>query len=401
MTLLRDVLMNQEPGAAGGTATVGQPQTRTLSGEPLDPAERLAARWASEPEPIVGEPEGEEMLGEEAEYEDIPDGDEGQDGQDQDGPDGDEEADGDADDGDVFRTLDELLEAGQANPADLALRVKVAGEERDVTLEEAIRGYQRQADYDRHMQEVREQRETLRAEREDVTKQVTERVQQLDSAIGFVEQQANAELEQLQREYQAVDWNTLRADDPEEYAARMADFQRMEQGIRQRAGTQLQQMQRVREDSAQALQEAQSRYYQEQGQALRKLPGWVDEAEAKSNLDRVFGYLSESYGVSQDELQKLSDHRIFDLARKAALYDELQKTGQQQLTRERDPETGQFVRAKQKRRLRPGGSQGPGAVTRQQSTKQEQQLRQRLKGSGSMDDASAVLAHRFSRQQSR
>lgn len=393
-TLLYSVMMNR----AEDTGAVGSGPIE----EPADPTERLAARWARAAEDERGAPEGvaegdlDEGTGEEVD-EVVDQDDEAE----QDAADGEDESERDADDGDTFSTLEELLEAGAADPAALKVRVKVAGEERDVTLEEAIRGYQRQADYDRLMQGLKSERESLRQKEETGLKQLQERVQEVDFSANLVQQQLKHDLEALHREYNSVDWGALRVDSPDEYAARVADFQRMEAQLRQRAEGTLSQMAQTRQKVQEHVQRTREAYYQEQGRMLRSLPGWESEDKARENLNNVFSYLSKRYGANDEELKSLADHRIFDLARKARAYDELMESGAQNLGRERDPKTGRFLKPSggKKRTLTPGGSRRP--VATQSARKAEGALRDRLKETGSMDAASAVLAHRFRQRQTR
>lgn len=407
------ILMNRAEGAtaAGGSvattddAPLGRNDTLP-NGEPVDPTARLAARWAreeAETADVDGDVEHEEDSADAGSEDGAGDDDVAEEDGAEDGANGEDEAEEEVADSDAFATLDELLEAGAADPSALTVRVKVAGEEKDVTLEEAIRGYQRQADYDRHMQDVRKERESLRSTVENANREMTDKVRELDAALGFVQQTAQTELAQLQREYSAVDWSGLRAEDPEEYNARHADFQRMEQSIRARYGSMLQEMNGVRERVAHHLSEAQEAYYKEQGQKLRSLPDWQDEQTARKNLEDVFGYLANTYSATQDELKRLADHRIFDLARKAKLYDDLMASGKLTLNRqerERDPNSGRFA-GKKTRRLRPGGSGRQVSTQRAAAQKREKELRGKLKASHSMDAATALLKHRFSQNQTR
>ena len=95
--------------------------------------------------------------------------------------------------------------------------VKVDGEEFEVTLDELRNGYQRQADYTRKAQSLAEQRKAYEANLEAVNQER----QQYGQVLENMAQYQNLELAQ----YQNINWQELKENDPMEYMEKRIEFQ--------------------------------------------------------------------------------------------------------------------------------------------------------------------------------
>jgi hypothetical protein len=284
-----------------------------------------------------------------------------------------------------FSTLSELLEAGGVDSSDLSVTVKVAGEDREITLEEAVRGYQRQADYDRHMTEIRQARSEIEEIRENIFEDegVKQKLGAFEEAFQIAEMVIHSDAMSAQKRYDSVDWQELRANDREEYAALQADFQREARELSSR-----------QEGLRNAYQEAKQVQTEEQAKRFRKVQaterrnlierGWPED-QLKERLNDVYGYLHNTYGASEQELQRLIDHRIVDVARKAMLYDQAADVGKK------------VVGGKKKvtRTLKPGSSVGN--LTKRKLAKARDEDRERLSKSHRAEDAVTVMKNRLRR----
>ena len=105
------------------------------------------------------------------------------------------------------------------------------------------------------------------------------------------------------------------------------------------------------------------------------LPSWLDEEVRTKDIQRIGEQLT-GVGVTQDELNTLSDHRMFLLARKAALFDEIQS---QDLTEKRDRTP--------LKNAKPGVAKTSADVI----TQQERDIRDRLTKTGSVKDAANLF----------
>lgn len=194
----------------------------------------------------------------------------------------------------------------------LKLKVKVDGEEQEITLAEALKGYSREAVFTRRMQEVADQRKAvaqidqqLRGERETYAVQL----RQLEQVL---EQQTPKE----------PDWAQVQKDHPDEFPTMWAQWQQYSQrmdAIRKQAQEAEAIVQR---DRAQALQE---HLRTEHARLLDAIPEWKkDEGKAKAERQKIATYAREKVGFTAEELSELRDHRGLVVLRKAMMWDELQ-----------------------------------------------------------------------------
>jgi hypothetical protein len=175
-------------------------------------------------------------------------------------------------------------EIGDDDDQSRLYRVKVAGEELDVTLPELISGYSRSVDYVRKTQEVAELRRTATAHEEQAfraSEAYAQRLEIVGNALAGV--LPPDKLEALHKEYQDV---------RDAQAAHLAE---------QRAAH--------LETEAKRLLEA--------------LPEWKD-AERSSEEKRALVEYAADLGFSADDLAGIEDHRAMLILRKAMLYDRMQ-----------------------------------------------------------------------------
>lgn len=239
--------------------------------------------------------------------------------------------------------------------------VKVNGEELKVPLEELVKGYSREADYSRNKNALAEERRALEAERATLTPE-----RELYRSL----------LPQLQAQLEAdpyanVDLDRLRADDPAEYAAVVADKQTRKE--------QLAAVKAEQERLTRAQQEEQSKAFkehlqQEQQRLLAAVPEWKDPEKAKAGFAEIAAAV-KSYGFTDQDLASISDHRLYLMARDAAAGQKLRAS---------KPKAQAKVEAV--KTARPGaGTQQPKAVT------DTARLRERLRRTGSEKDAAALF----------
>lgn len=192
----------------------------------------------------------------------------------------------------------------------LKVKVKVDGEELEVTLEEALKGYSRTQDYTRKTQANAEVRKTVEAEQAVLRAeraQTLERYKQLEQLI--------ADLTPKE-----PDWSALQKEDPARFAAEYAAWDQHQKEVK-----------RLQEERAQAetlvtqdfLQQRQAHLAAETQRMLDAIPVWKDESVAKAEKAKMRDY-AKSLGFEDDRISQVDDHRLMVMLRKAMLYDEAQ-----------------------------------------------------------------------------
>jgi len=250
--------------------------------------------------------------------------------------------------------------------------VKIDGETYEVTLEEALQGYQRQEAFTRGTTANAREREAnaqelnaTRAERQ----QYAERLVALDEALASVMPQE-------------PDWEQVKRDNPTEYPVQYAEYQR---GLEQRRvlATEAQRVANLEEETAKAQF---ATYVEgEKAKLLEAIPEWDDEAVATKEKTDLVDFAQEAYGWTPEEIGAVTDHRAIRMLRDAAAY-------------RRSIAKGQQIRRKGGKRkavaLKPGAKP---ATTRKRvkksANKRVQAAQARLRKTGDELDAADSIFH--------
>lgn len=195
------------------------------------------------------------------------------------------------------------------------VKTKVDGEEGRAKFADLIKSYQLEGHLNKQNMEVAEQRKALeqaRAEFESKQQQEIQRAEDL----------ANLAWGQLTKEYQSVNWEELRQEDPAEYAAKSQDFNRRQQELQHAYG----QIQAQRNQSVQKHQEQiQARLRDEQSKLLSAIPEWTDQSVAQKEREGIREF-AQSLGFTDQDLNSVIDHRQVLILRDAMKYRQLQKS---------------------------------------------------------------------------
>lgn len=211
-----------------------------------------------------------------------------------------EEADDDAED-----------ESPAIDPATYKVTVKVDGKATEVTLAEAVQGYQRNADYTRKSQTLAEDRKAFDAFKAEATRERED----YKAVLEVLRQQ----IEQLQPD--EPDWNYLWQNNPVE-ATRLKHL-RDEQVAKLNAIKVEQETIRQKEEQERTgALEAHRRA--ETAKLFEAHPEWKDKAKRDADVKLVNDWAAEQ-GFSREDLGNaiLNDHRVFVTVKKAAAYDAL------------------------------------------------------------------------------
>ena len=190
-------------------------------------------------------------------------------------------------------------------------RVKAAGEEREVTLDELIKSYQLGTDYTKKSQAVAEERKAVEAERQRIEEarylrdQYAERLQ-------VIEQMLNQQPETENLDY-------LKENDPIGYAVKVAEMSQREKQLAQVQA----ERQRIAQQQQQEQQEKLGQVIQAEARKLAEvIPEYADpqKGEVTRRELREFGL---KLGFSEQELSGVYDSRQVLALWKAMQYDKL------------------------------------------------------------------------------
>jgi len=191
-------------------------------------------------------------------------------------------------------------------------RVKAAGEEKEVTLDELIKSYQLGTDYTKKSQAVAEERKAVEAERQRIEEarylrdQYAERLQ-------VIEQMLNQQPETENLDY-------LKETDPIGYAVKVAELSQREKQLAQVQA----ERQRIAQQQDQERQEQLGHVIQAEARKLAEvIPEYADpqKGEVARRELREFG---QKLGFTEQELAGIYDSRQVLTLWKAMQYDKLQ-----------------------------------------------------------------------------
>lgn len=193
-------------------------------------------------------------------------------------------------------------------------RVKAAGEEKDVTLDELVKNYQLGADYTKKSQAVAEERKAVQAEYYAIqeAKQLRDQYAQ---QLRIIEQE-------MMREPEVENLDYLKETDPIGYAVKVAELSQKE---KQLAYIRAQQQQVSAKQEQERQQWMANLVRQESEKLATVLPDYVDPEKGESLRNSVRSYGKE-LGFSDEELASVVDSRHVITLYKAMQYDKLQKS---------------------------------------------------------------------------
>lgn len=235
---------------------------------------------------------------------------------------------------------------------DLPARVKVDGKESDVPLKDILKSYQLEKHVQENSRAIAEQRKAWEAERTQAQGQLK---QQLDDAQAL----GNLAHQQLLQEFQGVDWNSLRVNNPSEWAVRNTEFQQRANAIQNHLAQVRQKQDQL---AAEKAKEHEGVLAKERDRMYEARPEWRDTKVFQSARDEMSTY-ARALGFTDAELGSIFDHRYMQVLHDAARFAALQAKA---------PEVAKRVRTAPK-------SAAPGArITRDPSQVAAQQARERF-----------------------
>ena len=191
----------------------------------------------------------------------------------------------------------ETLEVGDTQSEAERYTVKVNGEELDVSIDDLKKSYMMEADYRQKTSKVSEDRKTLELGQAELSGKLAE----MRSLIEFESAALNSD-----------EMQELRDIDPDAYLTRVDEVKAKAESYK-----------RFKADADGKLKADRDRLYiDEQQKLIQAIPDYLDNDNLVNDTPKLAKSLS-STGFSDDEIGQISDHRVFVLARKAMLYDEL------------------------------------------------------------------------------
>ena len=191
---------------------------------------------------------------------------------------------------------------------DSTYKVKVAGQEFEVTLDELRNGYSRDADYRQKTEELSHQRKQFQSESEKQRQDYSQKLNDLNQRLSVAQQDLNAEIN-------SADLDKLYDEDPTEAA-------RVERKLKKKQDALNQSIQKTQ---AEQKQQFETFLQDQQKKLVSKMPEFSDPAKA-STLKANMKSTLNNYGFNDQEVAQVYDHRIVMLVNDAMKYRNMQNS---------------------------------------------------------------------------
>lgn len=190
----------------------------------------------------------------------------------------------------------------------------IDGEKTPVKIQDLVKSYQLEGHVTKKSMKLESDRREFESSRDKAYDHLTNRINVANNLIGSVEQQIMAE-------FQGIDWNTLRATDPAEWAASRQYFAERMQQVEQMKS----QVGSTKTELTAEQQQAQTQKYNEfmQGEMNKMIvdnPQWSDQTVMAKELGEIGQLLSTVYGFTPEEIANHMDARMMRLVRDAQAF---------------------------------------------------------------------------------
>ena len=283
-----------------------------------------------------------------------------------------EETEDEAEEEETEESLEEE-ESEDESETETVYTVRVDGKDVEVTEDELLKGYSRQADYTKKTQELAEYRKQMAGAMQQAQQEIQQTQQARAQYVDAVEAAISTNYAHLQQ-FQHVDWERLKTEDREEYLTKRDDYRQAQEQI-----AELQNQHKAATEQQQAeMSEQHKRMWMEEHHKMSQiLPEWRDD-EKRMAISKAIGEYAVGQGYTKEELDTLVDHRSILMLMKAKAYDDVR--GKQQAVRSKKVRNKpKVVRSKAKQ------DKAPSRI-RKRTAKLG-----RLRETGHVDDAADVI----------
>lgn len=250
---------------------------------------------------------------------------------------------------------------------DLEASTKIDGKEGKARLRDLIKSHQLEGHLNQKLMTHAEEKKAFETERQTFLQQSQHKFQQLDAGIQVAQKL-------LEGEFAQVDWQNLQNTDPLAFNQQYVAFQQRQAQLNHIAN----QLGQERKQAQQQAAQQQQAYLQDQMKLMEtKIPEWADSKVRERDIADMSVIAHQAYGITEQEVKGLTDHREILVLRDAMRWQKLQKS---------KPATLNKVKTAP-RLLKPGTTQSRA----EQAVASLKEGKGKLRQSGSLRDATPLL----------
>ncbi len=191
---------------------------------------------------------------------------------------------------------------------------KVDGVTETVSLKDLVSGFQNNKFNTHKSQSLSEEKKLFDEEKIQLTSEYNQRLDSVTSLADYLSKKITGN-------YEEIDWQQLRIEDPAEYAAKRQDFASQAQELQQLQGALNSERTAQQEEMGKKGLELRQTYLKDEFEkVLVNNPTWRDETVFNSTMTEMKTFLSDSYGFNDNDFATVADSRLFELMKDAKSY---------------------------------------------------------------------------------
>lgn len=203
----------------------------------------------------------------------------------------------------------------------------IDGESKAVPLSELAKSYQLQGHVNNKSIALQNERKEFEEQRDTVAQALQVKLEQVSNMTKLVE-------DQLLGDFNRIDWDRLRVENPSEWSALRQEYAEKAQKIQQMQSQISTGQSELQQKAQQEMQIKQQEYMQDQLQKLiAENPTWSDVEVMKTETTAIKSFLTETYGFTEDDLQYVTDHRLVNVIKDALSFRKGKKAAEVKITK--------------------------------------------------------------------
>jgi len=251
----------------------------------------------------------------------------------------------------------------------------IDGESKQVPLSELAANFQMQSHVNNKSMALESERKEFEEVRGQVATELQSRVQGVTALGELMEKQ-------LVGEYNNIDWDKLRVEDPANWTALRQEYAEKAQQVQQAQSLAKEEGDRLQAEQKGQFEEQAKKYFQgELNAMITDNPDWADETKRTEALAGIKSFLT-NYGFTEQDAQGVNDHRLIRLIKDAQAYRSGKKAAE-----------GKREGKKLPKFQKPGGNRGSAANLAK--ARQAKALKTKRKSTGHVNDIAASILDRM------
>ena len=187
----------------------------------------------------------------------------------------------------------------------------IDGEATKVKMQDLVKSYQLEGHVNKKSMQLESDRREFETTRDQAYDNLTQKITVANNLIGAVEQQLIGELKN-------IDWDTLRATDPAEWAATRQYYTERVQWLEQMKAQTGSVQKGLTEEQQKAQQDKYNAFmHGEVQKMIQDNPAWKDQAVMAKEVGEIGKFLATKYGFTPDEIANHMDARMMRMVRDA------------------------------------------------------------------------------------